>query len=653
MKPVKSVRLNVFLRLFVLLLSSSLVSCGSGSYSATAPGANKREAMAALEAAAPARTTDDTLGYVFSDNVFTYQPCVSPAPPCPEILTVGNPVHAYAIDLVSGMPSPKGMPGDTLPVNTKSIAVSPTGRFLYVLTGDDLLYTFSVGYSVFAETEFKEQNLNPLNLYSALSKAVNITGTALSAEDIVNQLNALLERPDLYAQISASSPTLSESAEIKKLKTDTANSRTMLFGDLAESEQKSIIRLNRLMIELAYPDITPVNKGADAQHVVGTPLATLPAYYNQYRSFASIESEPLGKFVYVLGRKVVDGYTTDPTAGAQTPIIKQALSVYVRDAASGQLTLSETQILPIDQLIFAKSGLVAYGSNNGSLHTYSVNRNTGLLTEVGTPFQFEGWQAGEDFNVPSDPTSPWFKTPFRNMAADRSGKFLFLIGSSGHPWDPPPDVGCDAAAAWHQLGSLIYTFFIDANSGLLTQAGPPVDTTPHIMTSVAADPKGRFVQVLNTHEYYPGAYRSACVGGLTSPLDVGAIYSYNVDQASGALFPSGSVQAGGAQLPSGQMTSGYELAGRDSVSLTGDVTGRFLYLLSAGDMYAYNVDQANGALTPIGSPLTGATVTAMPGAYKTPGNPDPWPSDCYTDGVWNKFCTFKGSRSHSLTWAGY
>lgn len=650
MKPVKSVSPNVFLRLFVLFFSLLLASCGSGSYSSTAPGAEKRVALAALEAAASARTTDDTVGYVFSDNVYTYQPCVGPGTdPCPEGLAVGNPVHAYGIDVVSGMPSPKGMQVESPPVNTKSITVSPSGRFLYMLTGDGLVYTFSIGFSNFTATEFVEQNLNPLNLYNALSKDVYITGTALSAEDIVKQLNAMLEWPDLYAQISASNPYLSETAEIKKLKAETINSRALLFSDLAESEQKSIIRLHRLMIELAYPSFTPVNKGADAQHAVGSPVATLPAYYDQYRSFASIETEPLGKFVYVLGRKVVE-YVIDTATGVSTPIPKQALSVYARDTASGQLTLSETQKLPIDQLIFAKSGLVAYGSNNGSLHTYSVNRSTGLLTEVGTPFQFTGWIAGKDYN--SKFPQAWRISPFRNMAADQSGRFLFLIGSSGQPWSPPPS-GCDAVSTYHQLGSLIYAFFIDANSGLLTQAGPPVDTTPHIMTSVAADPKGRFVQVLNTHEYYPGAYMTACVGGGTSLLNVGAIYSYYVDQASGALVPSGSVQAGGAQLPSGQMTSSSVAAGMDSVSLTGDVTGRFLYLLNAGDMYVYNVDQANGALTPVGSPLTGATATAMPGPYFDSSNPVKWPSQCYSNGTNNGLCTFDGSRSHSLTWAGY
>ena len=105
MKPVKSISFNVFLRLFVMLIAALLAGCGNGSYSSTPPGAESRERLAAQDASTPVPTTDAKVGYVFSDNIFTYQPC---APvPCPQKITVGNPVYSYAIDSVSGMPSPK------------------------------------------------------------------------------------------------------------------------------------------------------------------------------------------------------------------------------------------------------------------------------------------------------------------------------------------------------------------------------------------------------------------------------------------------------------------------------------------------------------------------------------------------------------------
>jgi hypothetical protein len=198
---------------------------------------------------------------------------------------------------------------------------------------------------------------------------------------------------------------------------------------------------------------------------------------------------------------------------------------------------------------------------------------------------------------------------------------------------------------------LVYSFIIDNSTGILTPSGPPIDTTPHIMTFGSMDPLGRFVQLLNTHEYYGGSYSpddetGGCSGGNTSPVMPGSIYSYYIDQSSGKLYSSGSVAVGGTEIP----PTGFVYAGMDSILISGNTTGSFLYLLNAGDMYVYNVDQADGALTAVGSPLTGATVTAMPGKTSPPNN---WPSVCYTNSILNGYCSLTGSRSHSIIWAGY
>lgn len=624
MKPVKSISFNVFLRLFVLSVSWTLASCGDGSYSSTAPGAEARERLAALDASVPVHTTDAKVGYVFSRDFIKYNP---PSSVGGSAKVFNSPVYSYSIDPVSGMPSLIGIESDSPPDNTKFIKVSPSDRHLYILTGDNLIHTYSIGFSIFSVDEFKNQNLNPVGLYNALNKASYIAGAASSAEDVVNQLNALLEQPDLYEYIHADNPGLSETAEIIRLKTDTANSRTKLFGDLAESEQKSVIRLNRLMIELAYPLETPTNKGARAQHAIGAPVLPPPSPY-PWSSSNSIELDIFGKFLYVLGSKIVS-YTIDPVTGVSTPNIESAVAVFARDQATGALNFLDVQLLDIGRLIFAPSGLFAYGSTNGGLQIYSVNRSTGLLAGVGAPFTFRYWLVGDSYY---------------NMALSPTGKFLYLIANSGiQQYRPPLSIDCVDKA---QLGSLIHTFIVDQNTGLLTQNGPPVDTTPHIITSASVDSKGRFVQLLNTREYVGGPYTpDTCDAGDHPLLNVGAIYSYYVEQASGKLISSGSEQAGGAQLP-----TGFVRAGLDSISLTGDVSGRFLYLLNSSDMYVYNVDQANGALTVIGSPLTGATATAMPGALA----PTQWPSICYTNSVLNGYCSkLTGSRSHSLTWAGY
>lgn len=241
MKPVKSVSVYIIMGLCVLFFPG----CSNTPYNSTAPSAKKLQALVALEEAVPARTSDAKFAYIFSENFVEYNP------PCPGGgcgKKFNSPIYSYSIDPTSGMPSLIGIEVDTPPVNTKFIKVSPSDRHLYMLTGDNLIYTFSIGFPIFTEDEFKNQYLKPLGLYNALSKAGYITEAVLSSEDIINQLNALLEQPDLYDQIYANNPNLSETDEIKKLKAETINSRIKLFGDLTESEQKAIIRLNRLMV---------------------------------------------------------------------------------------------------------------------------------------------------------------------------------------------------------------------------------------------------------------------------------------------------------------------------------------------------------------------------------------------------------------------
>ncbi|TAJ78807.1 MAG: hypothetical protein EPO42_07310 [Gallionellaceae bacterium] len=665
MKPVNSVNFNFLPHLMAVLFSISLAGCLEGTYSSTVPGAQKRQDLTVTERAFTVPVTDPKYAYVFSSNILRRDfSCYldDPPPGCSEQYEVGGgAINSYTIDPISGMPMLTGVEMDNPPPKTQNIAVSKSDRFMYVLTGDNLLYTYSIGWSIFTEAEFSNQNLKPVDLYNALAKAGHVAGTALSVADMVSQLNTVLEQPILFATIAANSINLVETAEIKKLKTDTRISRTKLYSDLTEVEQKAVVRLNRLMIALAYPSLTPSNKGIRALHEVGAPVAVLQpvdagAYDVTYiATIGALELDPLGSFVYVLDRELLKGYASNGN-----PITAKVFSVYFKDVVTGKLTLSGHQEIGIDQLVFASSGLVAYGSTNGSLHTYSVNRTTGFLTETGAPISFIHWETGPDFNAPPYPgllMNTWHTAPYRNMVPDPTGKFLYLIGSSG---TQTGGTGCPGNA---QIGSLIYTYIINPVTGALTLAGPPLNTSPHIITAGVADPKGRFLHLLNTHEFVGSSYVVDCSGGSASRTNVGAtatnsggmfttgpyanvgaIYSTYVDPATGKLNPSGSMQFGGVQIP-----GGFTLAGLDSVSLSSDVSGRFIYLLNAQDMYVYNVDQANGALTVIGSPLTGATKTATPGAY----SPIVWPGVCGASGNSGGSCTLVGSRAHSLTWAGY
>ncbi|MEI7818346.1 MAG: hypothetical protein WCI45_14265, partial [Desulfuromonadales bacterium] len=323
--------------------------------------------------------------------------------------------------------------------------------------------------------------------------------------------------------------------------------------------------------------------------------------------------DPLGKFAYVLG--------------------SSSVWVYSINQATGALTSRAVQSVGLSQLIITPSGSFAYGSNNGTMHTYKVERSTGVLNEIGSSYSFKSWVGGVQFH---------------NMALDPTGKFLYYIGSSGFHTNLAEFGQCGSTR--YQLGSLIYTFIIDANTGLLTQSGAVVDTTPNIMVWGAVDPNGRFVQLLNTQRYsgnpIPPYTDGICPGPTTNDLKPGHINSYLVDPSSGQLFSTGNIAAGGREYQ-----PGYVNAALDSVMLLGNITGSYLYLLNAGDMYMYNIDQADGSLTVTGSPLTGATITAMP-VKKDP--PNTWPSKCYSNSQFNSaLCRVTDSRFNSIIWAGH
>lgn len=611
MKPSIVIRI---LSVSVAFLSIFTAACSSEKYQETPADEEKKNALASLEASAPSSQVE--AAYVFSDNVIQYNPC--PNEPCPVLYSVGNALHTYLVDPVTRMPASAGIECVNPPARTQSIIAAPSGRFLYLLTADNKIQAYAIGYAFFSEIEFEKNKIDPMGLYNELRRDGYLDAVVASEAEIIVKLNELLQQPFFSIEVKVDYPDVVNTPEIENLKQKTRNILTLDFEQLSEIDQKTVIRLNRLLLELVYPAFTPANVGLQVQHPIGPPLVT-PLLVHA-RSSATMEMEPLSRFIYVLNRNV-------------------GLAVYERNLATGSLTLTGTQALPIGQLVFAPSGLFAFGSTNGTLQSYRIDRANGLLTEMGDPFSFRGW-VSPNFRMFSMP-SPWYEPPFQNMAMDSSGKFLYLLASSGIT-KTLKDKEC---VVDNQRGTLVYTLVVDADSGRLTQAGPPLDTTPHIVSALAVDPFGRFVHLLNTHENY-GPYTSpgSCSDAGTSPLREGAIYSYYVDQSSGMLHPSGSLQAGGTEL-----LTGFVRAGADSVSMTVDSAGRYLYLLNARDMFVYHVDQATGALTTIGSPLTGATATAMPGVQE----PVVWPDVCFSNGVFNNTCSLVGSRSHLFKWAGY
>jgi len=272
----------------------------------------------------------------------------------------------------------------------------------------------------------------------------------------------------------------------------------------------------------------------------------------------------------------ISAYTIDQTTGAPSPV-------------SGSPFKAGTTPL---KLTLDAAGKFAYVTNSASndIYSYSVDTSTGALSEIansrvstGTaPFQVLLHRSGKFAyvaNVGSANISAY--------AVDAgTGKLSALTGSpfatSGVPGDVTPFNGGRPPMTLHPNGKLllvrstlaktISVFTIDPNSGALSAApGSPYSVRDGaVMHSL--DPTGRWLFVANR-------------GTVQGP---GSISVFKVNVNSGAMT---------------EVTgSPFALSGGPSwVSV--DPSGKYLYACSSATdlVYGFNIDQATGVLTPLGT----------------------------------------------------
>lgn len=117
-----------------------------------------------------------------------------------------------------------------------------------------------LGYSDFSMDEFESQSKNVGQLCETIKNEGYELGTIKAQENTVDWLNETLQFADLYEKIVNKRQNIILTDELKRLKNSTEENRKRLFKDIEDNEQKAIKRLNRLMLELVYPQETPKNQ---------------------------------------------------------------------------------------------------------------------------------------------------------------------------------------------------------------------------------------------------------------------------------------------------------------------------------------------------------------------------------------------------------
>ncbi len=313
-----------------------------------------------------------------------------------------------------------------------------------------------------------------------------------------------------------------------------------------------------------------------------TPVAGAP--FGAGRLPWCVAVTPSGAFAYVAN------VGTDSRPGG--------ISSFAIDASSGALSAIGGGLMPAGEhpravavepagsfLYVADSGVWGSSTQKGNVWAFAIKRTTGELTLVpGSPFP-----AGVNPGA---------------LAVHPSGRFLYALNSTGGDvsaysidsatgalrpvaGSPFPSGSGPMSMAVHPSGGYAYVvnhtghsvsiFSVDASTGALRSAAAPLSPGRY-PSSVAIHPSGAFAFV-------------------TSWWDDN-VQAYAIDRGTGALTP----------VPGSPFAAGYT-----PISVAVSSTGSFVYVANAagyapGDVSAYRVDSATGALTPVaGSPFDAGT----------------------------------------------
>jgi 6-phosphogluconolactonase (cycloisomerase 2 family) len=230
------------------------------------------------------------------------------------------------------------------------------------------------------------------------------------------------------------------------------------------------------------------------------------------------------------------------------------------------------------------SGKFAYvgGLNDGSIHVYSVDQNSGTWTEISASNSQPSSGGGPVYTVVMHPTNKFL------YESQKASSFVSLWSrnQSSGVVTPAPDSPFETGALTSSVSlsadgkflfgpqyetSRVSVYAVNADGTLSAAAGSPI-SAGNAPTRAVTDPQNRFLFVLNS-----GAYN----GGPST------VQAYTFDDETGATRAVAN--------------STFTIFAVSEIRV--DANGKFLYGIG-GQTMVWSIDQTTGALTPVsGSPF--------------------------------------------------
>jgi hypothetical protein len=139
--------------------------------------------------------------------------------------------------------------------NKETLAYLSEGCFSVVL-GNRFPDTDTLDFSL---DEFAKQGMTVEDLCATMEQEGYKPSTQ-AAEKTIKWLNKLLEDVELYENITSKKKQLELTEEIKWLQQQTEDDRSKNYSDITPDKQNAIKRLNRYLLELAYPEVCPASR---------------------------------------------------------------------------------------------------------------------------------------------------------------------------------------------------------------------------------------------------------------------------------------------------------------------------------------------------------------------------------------------------------
>ncbi|MBI1745554.1 MAG: beta-propeller fold lactonase family protein [Acidobacteria bacterium] len=503
-------------------------------------------------------------------------------------------ISIYTVDPVTGILRPDGYYYIGLSTQPESLAIDPTGSYLYVAD-----YT---GSRVWAYSINPPSNINKTGKLTFIGNVSSAGGpTSLT----VDPSGKYVYVANLNGGVTAY--TIGGSGALTAISGSPFTAGTNPDGVVVDPSGK-------------YLYVSNLGGGVSAYTITGTgslsPIAgTAPTGTNP----EAVVVDPSGKFLYVANNDGTLSSFSITGTGSLSPI--------------GSITVSSS----LDSITIDPSGRYIYltDSVTNQIYAYSINSTTGALAAVtGSPFatgttpQFVSVDSSGQFLYVANRGSNdvWeysINTDTGGLTQSgtmrsRSGSYALALIQGSAPVTFIPKFAYTADFAT----STVYAFSINSNSGALTNVpSPNTRATGSSPAAIAADPSGQYVFVANRTSNTISAYTIDPVTGVLtessySPFstDLGPqaltvdpsgrfLYVANQSSNSVTIFPVQQIFNG----PS-PMTPVVQSIGGAPQAVSIDSTGLFLYVgfIATGtlDVNVYQIDSNSGGLTLVsGSPF--------------------------------------------------